>query len=250
MPEKLRIDRVAQIRAQPRSGGVALVLDTNVLTEVFTQKDLEDAAERAGSPEQGLQDPEVDYRINRIRYTTILVWVCSLRKWATASLLHEFMRILDRRAPPDAKTLDVAFTKMIIHFVRDQVLAGWTMANFTEVPEDVASDEADDMLLALAIREVVPLITHEGHTIEGIRDTNKGKPNLRGKAKTAGVEVYTPHEYVEKLGIVAELEGRDFLDCFRSKRSAYQGVPGQKEQTAKLMNSLYAAYEFILLDRQ
>jgi hypothetical protein len=229
---------------------IALVLDTNVMKEILSIHDLSREIKTAGGGAAALQSHKVSHRIARAKYSTLLGWVCSVRAWNTLSLLDEMLEVLVRDVPPEERqAVNTAATQILIHFVKELILRKWTLATDTDVPKTIRADEADDTLVSLAAREGVPLISNEGNSPDGIRDTNaRGKPNIRAKAKTAGVLVFTPEQYLQRESIVVNLEARNFLRAYQTQRTSYDpgtGVPGEAE---KMMDYLFSIYRFVLLN--
>jgi hypothetical protein len=229
---------------------IALVLDTNVMKEILSIHDLSREIEGAGGGAAALQSPKVAHRIGRAKYSTLLGWVCSVRSWTTLSLLDEMLEILTRDVPPDERSsVNTGATKILIHFVKELVLKNWTLATDTDVPKTIRGEEADDALVSLAARERIPLISNEGNSPDGIRDMNaRGRSNIRAKAKSAGVLVFTPQQYFQRESIVVDLEARNFLRAYQTKRASYDpgaGVPGEAE---KMMDYLFSIYRFFLLN--
>jgi hypothetical protein len=232
------------------TSAINLVLDTNVMKEILSVHDLLRSGDTVATSVEALQSPVVAYRIGRAKYSILLAWVCAVRAYWTANLPDETLRRLLTDVPPEDKhSVETGATQIIIHFVVEQVLHGWQMVSYTEIPAGLVGDDADDALVALAARERVPLITNEGNSPRGLSDEKRrGKPNARGKAKAAEVAVFTPKEFLLKEGIAVEHEAHNFLRKFESERLRYEpgdGVPGEAE---KMIDLLGRIYRLVLLD--
>lgn len=159
-----------------------LILDTNVLLEIFSVHDIEDLG-TAPDPKK------LAYRRARARDSLLFAWLCHERGLVTASLKMEaYERLVENVPPGEDGPLRVAYTKVFIWYVRDHVLSGWHPGFLAAVDDSGMSGAARDNAYLEATRaDGLSLITNEGNGLMGPRPTdNRGRLNLRGRAEAAG----------------------------------------------------------------
>lgn len=194
-----------------------LLLDTNVVVDIYSISDLDDALHACvaggGDPRT---EPKVGYRLARHRSAVALATWLSWKKRRTEALPSETLRILLARSPPSAvTTFKGVYTYYWVHFIRDYLLRRWQFSFKPGVDEFIRGTDCDDLLLKLAGEYGVPLITNEGVTPVG--QVAPGK--LHDRAKRLGLAVFTPAEFLATQGASLEQELECFYRLFKSKKN-------------------------------
>jgi hypothetical protein len=200
-------------------GTCACVLDTNVLLELYSIHDLTKlyAAEFEKHGETAEERALVLYRRQRAAYTLGLAIALHERSFTTFQLGGESLRILSDRVPPDEDSLEAIYVQLFLYYVKDYCLANWNPVTDEKIDEGVKGNACDDILLNIARVNRLSLVTNEGSSERGLDDTH----GMRGLAKTAGVQVFTPFEYLGTLGVPFPDASIRFADCFRKRQDEY-----------------------------
>lgn len=158
-----------------------LILDTNVLLEIFSAADLYRAAEH--KPEGEIDSLELRARRARIRESLLLAWYLSESSQTSRSLGDEATRTLIRDADPkDLREFRSQFVQVSIYFVKDYLFERW---NASVESGDLRGNQADRALVSRAKEFGVPLVSHEVRADKA----------LMKAARREGVQVVTPREY-------------------------------------------------------
>jgi hypothetical protein len=120
----------------------------------------------------------------------------------------------DVAKPGDGKFTG-AFTTIFVNFVKDHVLSGWNSGSNEGVGLGLRGTALDNLLLDLAKRAGLPLITNEGYSESGVANIK-----LRGKCVVQSVPVFIPrHFWIGKLD--PNVEGVRLLQRFDTLASPY-----------------------------
>lgn len=140
----------------------------------------------------------------------------------TMSLEGELTGMLLGKAPPESfRGLHVQRVGL---FVDDYIWSNWNVLLFKpDDGSDPRGEAADNELLQEARTKRISLVTNEGNTMDGVPqdDFQLKRRNLRRKAKEAGVQVFTPEEFVRHYQIDEEESALWFLSEFRAKALSY-----------------------------
>lgn len=200
------------------------VVDTNVLVDLYSWHDFHEHFERmvtwASSDPVRLDDAQSRMRIARAREALLLAIRFHKLRASTFSI-SEAVRVVTRSAEfsngkplgDDERAYREAFIKTFLWFVRERLLAGWDAKMLTT---DAKGNDADDLLLAYAKENSVPLITNEGYTATGINRKNR----MQRLAKEAGVTIVKAVEFCRD-DIDSQDEARAFLRAFREETPRY-----------------------------
>ena len=180
-----------QTEARP----ICLVVDTNVLVEVFTVADLIREAKNSGP-----DSADFESRRRRLYDTFALALYLHDQSACTLNLRHEGTGVIARLAPPDDD--DSLFTYLVIHFVRQHLLNRWKIVVEPDRDKGFVGNDADDLLLKLATERSTPPIT---------RDVG-----LQRKALNRSIAVHTPEGYLNDKDWEAEVSFASFLERFDS----------------------------------
>lgn len=226
----------------------AFLIDTNVVLEIVVVADLFAEGQRAGTPTAALQSKDYRYRQLRARHSTLLAWHLAKERIVTGSLGDEMLRVIDRQIPTmsdDAHALSAG----IVNVIRPLVLRGWGFGSLTEVAGTAKGTVADTELLRLAARDGVPIVTNEGLSVGGISDYTRDTLNLRGRARAAGVAVFTPKELLDAKGVNLVEEAHRFVfACRRAVEEARRRKLLTGAGADDVLDTLEPLYRFILLD--
>lgn len=229
----MRLDSRAKLRKNLSSGARVLpatsspfvelrpdvVVDTNVLLDLYTCKDLfrDYEAMCAGRPESEWvalsRAREVVYRRQRARDAILLAVLLNKQRALAYHLQHEFLTLIKRVVPPtDTTSPETHYTSLLYRLLR-RALPNWRQMTDDVHPllvergvepvegPGLVGNAADTRLLGVAKEWAVPLITNEGF---GPNGAVPGR--LRDRARQAGVAVYTPSEFVgDQLKLAVEL---------------------------------------------
>jgi hypothetical protein len=162
------------------------VLDTNVVLDAISCVHLVKHAE-------GESDPTArssTFRRQKARECLLLsIYLNSVK--ATTYSIFEATRIAVREISPDAHgALETHAMIIWTHYVKDTVLPDWTMISPSNGDDEPVGNAADALLVEKALEFGVPLITHEGVSLDGVNP----KSGIRKKANAAGVRVMTARE--------------------------------------------------------
>jgi hypothetical protein len=95
----------------------SIILDTNVVCEIFAFGDLIRERARLPSDEDALRDPGFTSRQLRSRYSNVLAWHFAKNRIVTASLIDEAIATLLRVAPHTDPRV-AALTSAIVHVIK------------------------------------------------------------------------------------------------------------------------------------
>lgn len=183
---------------------VDLALDTNVLVDVVSNHDLDEAggglvrAATASQPTPGRQYVRWQYRWERARVALALAWWLHRERRTSASLKHElWARVLSVKAKPG--TVDGAHAWLFANFFKSAVVPSWFMGRC----EDPAFDDVhlvsgqpgdgnrrDQLLVRMARHAEVPLVSWEEQPTGAI---------AREAAIAPAVTVVTPIKYLTNV---------------------------------------------------
>lgn len=211
-------------------GHCACVLDTNVLLELYSIHDLSKlyAEEFEKHGETAGELARVLYRRKRAAYALGLAIALHERSLATFQLGGESLRILQERVPPGEDSLELAYVELFLYYVKDYCLADWSAVTDEKIDEGAKGNACDDNLLNIARVNRVALITNEGSSQHGIDDTH----GIRGRARSAGVPVFTPAEYLGTLGVRFPEASIRFADRFRQRQDDFLAVRQHNDHEA------------------
>lgn len=220
----------------------AVVLDTNVMLDVFSCHDVFDAYQRVG--EGRLNEPELVERRARARESLFLAIYFHQNCVATYGLFDEARAILLERVPPTAHTeFTNHFTVVVLHHVRPTLLSGWVPLGASNASVPLRGNAADQELVDYARRNGLPLVTSEGARRDGSVDT---KNKMRKLASQAGVSVYTPGAFwAGKLD--AAKATADFLRGIEEHGPRIVAESAKPTVMAETMSYVQGYFEHILL---
>lgn len=199
--------------------GLAAIIDTNVLVDLYSCSDLLHEYESLGQADlaKAMQTPKAIWRRARARESLLLGWHFHTIGAQTFHLVTEQIEILMRPevAKPGQGSFTGAFATIFINFVKERVLSEWNSGTNENVGKGMNGTRIDNLLLATAKRAGLPLITNEGYSETGVSDIK-----LRGKCVAQGVPVFIPrHFWIGKLD--AKLEGTRLLQRFDEMAPPY-----------------------------
>lgn len=234
-------------RANQASNAQAeILLDTNVMLEIYSIGALLRLGDELGTEEAVLQSPKYRYRQLRARHSTILAWWLAKRGQVVGMLGNEFVDQLQLMAPsvgPGEDATAFIFTAAIVRVVRPLVLGSFKAGALTDVDHSATGTRADTEILKQAAGARTPFITHEGLTETGFNEDPK---RLRGRAKALGVPVFTAKEYLDSQSVNIDEECGLFVEALRA------AVQEAKEtgilQGHEVLDDLVPVYRFVLLD--
>lgn len=223
-----------------------VLLDTNVLLEIYTRVDLLDSWHKCGSTESALQSSTYRYRQLRARHSTILAWWLAKNTHIVGLLGNEGAIKLAAVAPKPRAGEDATpyvFTTAFEHVIAPFVMPGWTTGALIGVNHTAKGTKADNEILAQAAVDKTPLVTHEGLTEFGV---NEDRKKLRGRAKSAGVPVFTAKEYLDSAKVDIANACREFVvACHTAVENAQPQNPVFDQFVDE---ELEPWYRFVLLD--
>jgi hypothetical protein len=232
---------------------VDLLLDTNVMLDASSLADVFKSAEvpffKSGDAWQSRQ---FQYRRQRARHATVLLWVMAERGLVGGLLGREYFDMLAKLSPrpqPGKDATLYVFTVGWVNVVKEMLdRRGLLIGALHDVQHHARGGKADAELLAQAQKEGLPLITNEGHTVDGYADVKgSGERNLRGLCRDAGVSVFSPQEYLQHLGVDVALECDRFLKALEHPLMlTYLNSVGKKSYRA-MLEDLFPTYRLILL---
>jgi len=227
-----------------------IILDTNVVMEILAVKDLLDSGEKLGTEEAALGSPVFRYRQLRSRHANLLVWLFAKQRINTGSLKNEVVDILRDKMAPQSDGNSYGFTTVIVHVVRPRMLHGWGFGALIHANPLATKEDADDELLRLALAHGDAIITNEGLSPDGYSDVKKnGDINLRGKCHRDGVPVFSPAEYLIRLGADVPVEARKFCDAYeKAAREALRSKTFANPNMNEFLDTLDGLYRFIMRD--
>jgi hypothetical protein len=254
-----------------------VLVDTNVVLETLSVGDLLREGQRQGARHEdwlghawrsdnenyGHQSGEaawrsvgLQYRLRRARASLLLAWALCERRIPAGMLGSEVLIKLLNLSPAASRqrcSLRVdgtgfAITAGIVNVIRPMLISrGLRLNALTAVEHSASGEDADDELLAIAVRDKLPIITHEGLTDRGLSDRKRNKKlNLRGRCHESGVPVYTAEEYLALLAINTAQAGATFLAaCEQPILLAYTQAP-QDTPYSDMLEDLVPLFRLIL----
>jgi len=174
---------------QPEFDKPIAVIDTNVIVDAISCVHM--VKHYDAHPNIGPAAPESTLRRQKARESLLLSMYLNSSE-ATTYSIFEATRITVREIDPNA---DDAFEnhalKIWIHYVKDNVLPNWVMIGPSSGDGEPLGNGADALLVQKAKEFGVPLISHEGVTVDGINS----KSGIRKKAYDAQVKIMTAREF-------------------------------------------------------
>jgi hypothetical protein len=177
--------------------GIRALIDSNVMLEIVSCVDMSKAYNESGLDPEG---PEATLRRQKARESLLLSMYLNKTSARTFSLF-EATRITVREVAPQA-TGTFANHAMVIwaHYIKDAVLPDWEILCPSDGNGEPAGNRADALLVKLACDYDVPLISHEGITVNGVDP----KSGIRKKSRAAGVRIVTPREFYGDMNELLE----------------------------------------------
>lgn len=223
-----------------------VLLDTNVMLEIYSIGALLRAGDNCGSAAAALESPKFKFRQLRARHSIILAWWLARQHRPVGMLGNEVVDQLELMAPKVSAGEDgtsYIFTTAIVHVVLPFVIGTFKAGALTQVDHHAKGTKADTEILAQAHGSNIPLITNEGVTETGYNDDPK---KLRGRAKALGVRVFSPEEYLDAQGVDIAAECRNFVAACKVgvEEARAKGVL----QGHEVLDDIVGIYRFILLD--
>jgi hypothetical protein len=232
---------------------VDLLIDTNVMLDATSFADVFKSAELPFfKPGDAWQSRLFQYRRQRARHATILLWVMAERHLVGGILGREYFDMLAKLSPRPKAGEDATyyvFTVGWANVVKGMLdRRGLQIGALTDVNHRARSGKADAELLAQAKNEALPLITNEGHTVDGYSDTKaSGEVSLRGLCHQAGVSVFSPEEYLQHLGVNVGLECDRFIKALEGRIICAYIQSGDNKPYRAMLEDLTPMYRMILL---
>jgi hypothetical protein len=214
------------------------VIDTNVLVDLYSWHDYLRHIEQKIA--WVLANPKLDDPITvmrRARAGEALLLAIYLNKIRAVTFsISEAVTMMGVLVPANAKgSAPLNFTKTFIYFVVDELLSGWTQQMQVT---DARSNAADDLLLAYAKENSLPLITNEGYSPTGIDHRKR----MRKRAMAVGVTLVRAADfYRDEIDERAEADA--FLDRFKRKsvdciRRYVKAHPGGKRAITQIVHDM------------
>jgi hypothetical protein len=183
-------------------------------------------SDRRRSAEAAWRSPSHRHRQLRARASIVLMWTLAEKGIVAAMHGKEVLDILDKVSPvprghpnsllPDGDSY--ALTTAIVHAVHETLIRrGLRLGALTEVNHLTTGNRADAELLRLAKRDSLSIISNEGYTSAGVSDYKaNGSRSLRGLARDNGVSVYTPREFLDRMGVDLTRESKTLHSRMRT----------------------------------
>lgn len=229
---------------------VSVLVDTNVMMEIYSIGDLLVLGDKLGSQEAMAASTEFTYRLVRSRHSNLLAWWFAQTGTFGGMLGNEVVDMLEGKLAPVTDRASYAITTGIMHVIIPFIFKGMRIGPMLEVDHRAAKEDADTELLRIATVDKLPLITWEGFTQSGLSGhKSSGKLNLRGRCRDAGVVVHTPQEFLASKGINLEAEARRFCDACRAgvDEGKGRGVLMDTAAGRDVMDLLVGIYRWIML---
>jgi len=236
---------------KPDIKSVSVLVDTNVMMEIDSFGDLLKLADNLHSVEAIAASAEFRYRQLRSRYSNLLAWWFTQTGTVGGILGSEVVGKLKSDLAPEDDPLSHNLTTGIVQVILPFVLKDMKIGPLMEVDHFASSNGADTELLRIAQAEHLPVVTNEGLTQSGLTETKKnGDRNLRGRCRDAGVDVYTPEEFLAYKGVDVTTEARRFCDACNVgvDEAAARGVLMRTAAGREVMSYLVGVYRWIMLD--
>lgn len=173
--------------------GATMVIDTQVLLDLFECHNVLDVWKRGALP--GAAD--LGTRCTRARDALLMAILLHKTKARTYSLREEWLRVLEKLAPPTVNEIPTFFSRVMHLYVLPELLQDWRVVFPDEggAPEP-SGTKADRELERVAQAYGLPLMTLDAKSAK--------------RARNLGVTVITPADYVTSSGCDAARE----LDAF------------------------------------
>ncbi len=218
---------------------VGIALDTNVVSEILTMKDVLRAMEEPlGDPIANQQ--RLAYRRFRAAHSIMLAWHLSQRRIPASSLGNEAFDIISERLATPQDPESHFITTAIIQLVVPFVFGGWQPGALIDVDHKLVGTAADNELIRIASNGQLVIITWEGFTETGIVPD---RTKLRDKCIARGLPVYTPAAYLVSLGVPIESEAGWFMLAL--EREADRAL-ARGTLSASNARDLIGMYRFVL----
>lgn len=229
----------------PTISGLTSVLDSNVVVEIWSIHDLTKVYDDAHalSPAAAAADPDVRYRRQRIADGLRLAVALHETSAKTFVLIDECIRLTEERVPPTASTFEREWIQIFSHFVKEHVLPRWDTPGEPGLDANIRGDDCDDLLIEAARINNVPIVTNEGVTSAGIFERRN---NVRVRARAAGVQPFSPAEYVAHLKFEIEPALRAFEHRFVAELPAYVAQHPTPREVEEFMQVVAGAYSWCL----
>jgi len=244
-----------------------VLVDTNVVLEFMSfgdllregdkHRDIREVMSFRDTSEEELRrsakaawlSPEHRHRQLRARASITLMWVLAERRCVAAMLGKEVIDILEKISPvprvlPTSLLADgtsYALTTAVVQAIHPMLISrGLHLGALTDVNHRARGNKADAELLRLAQRDSLPIISNEGYTVRGVSDfKTDGSKSLRGLARDRGVKVYTPSEYLSKLGVDPAREAKRFIHaCERPMIEEYLRVTAHRSSVMWVISKI------------
>jgi hypothetical protein len=214
------------------------VLDTNVVLDAISCVHMVKHYDNQAVPDP--TTPDSIFRRQKARESLLLsVYLNSIN--ATTYSIFEATRITVREVAPEARgTFENHAMIIWVHYVKDTVLPDWTMVGPSNGDDEPVGNAADALLVEKAKEFDVPLISHEGITVDGINP----KSGIRKKAVAAGVKIVTAREFYGEIN--EDLNSHLFLQGYGRGAEAHIGKSEHPEYMRESMLVLQAYYQHIL----
>lgn len=228
-----------------------LVMDTNVLLAIASLHDVLEEVEKSSAASweaAALESDDIRYLLQRAQDAILLAWTLHERKLRPFLLAYEAKELLPRRVP-EGLTEKNMYTTIVVNFVFEHVLSDMELATDEEgLDKDIVGDARDDLAVAVAVVNNIPLITFEGNSKTGSFDRKRdGELKIRGKAKSRGAQVFTPGEYLDHLGIDRAAARDAFVRRFNELAPGWLAQFGGHAKTNMKEIGLYI---YLVLKRQ
>jgi hypothetical protein len=236
---------------KPDIKSVGVLVDTNVMMEIDSFGDLLKLADKLRSVEAIAACSEFRYRQLRSRYSNLLAWWFRQTGTVGGMLGTEVLGKLKSDLAPEGDPRSHNLTTGIVEVILPFVLKDMRIGPLIEVDHFASSNDADTELLRIAKAENLPLVTNEGLTQSGLTETKKnGERNLRGRCRDAGIDVYSPEEFLAYKGVEVTTEARRFCDACSAgvHEAAARGVLMRTATGREVMSHLVGVYRWIMLD--
>jgi hypothetical protein len=164
------------------------ILDTNVIESFASVHDLIAAAQEEPSKQR--------YRLHRVGQALRVAIYLHESGGLTMTHVGELTRKLEEHVPPEEVSYGNNYTRLWIHFIKEQLLPNWRMNDMPpDVPKHLKGSEVDSAMVEVAAKLKRSVISFEGYGHRNPAVLN-AKVGLRKKAAKIGVHVLTPIEFV------------------------------------------------------
>jgi hypothetical protein len=240
-----------------RRKDLTIVLDTNVMLDLYSCHDYEEAMEKLGGELVApINDPRLVYRRQRARDALLLgIWMHHTRQ-ASNTLNEAIVQLkinvktekdvdLNKETPEERirRIYLFNFTSIFMSFVTKAVLGEWGNGRSYEGRNaDLVKDVADDKYVDVARTMKLPLMTNEGFGHNGLTTPKQNKPNIVTKAAAVGVKTYTPGQYYALSGRNEAKDIAWFLEQFEAEAPNY--IRRNEENAEAIMNAVARSFDY------